>query len=244
MDTKNTFAFTMPLLNKSEEHELIASCGELGADPSSEYFTKRTKNIAFVMCIEGQWFQMRANHFIQPEHYNDFSGGYKRSYREFPKTFLECKATQKVLSTFKALNDIPDGELILIQVQSSLVSENDADRCLTGQGIHSDGADRAMVVALARENITGAENAVYADLKGEQTLVEPFTLEEGHALLWQDNSVFHYVGPAQVIDPRREGVRTVLIAHYPATQYLSGKINPNNSLKTNEVEESLRLRNK
>ncbi|NET34210.1 MAG: 2OG-Fe dioxygenase family protein [Cyanothece sp. SIO1E1] len=238
----NTLAFTMPLLSKSESLELISSCGELGPDPSSAYFTKRTKNIAYVMCIDGQWFQLQANYFAQPHQYNDFSGGYKRYYREMPKKFLECEATQKVLFAFKSAYNIPDKEPILVQVQASHVNADNAGQCLTGQGIHSDGADRAMILCLARENIMGAENAIYADLKGNRALMNPFRLEAGHALLWHDNKVFHHVGPTEVADPKSEGTRTVLIAHYPATHYLTGKANPNNVLGTNKVESSKRLR--
>ncbi|NJL83645.1 MAG: 2OG-Fe dioxygenase family protein [Chloroflexaceae bacterium] len=113
---------------------------------------------------------------------------------------------------------------------------------MTGQGIHSDGADRAILVCLERENIRGAENAIYADLKGRRALIDPFLLGEGQALLWHDNQVFHWVAPAQVEPPYSQGTRTVLIAHYPAIHYLSGKVNPNNSLGTSKVSKSKRLR--
>jgi len=238
----NTLALTVPLLSEQEAAELRMACGELGIDPSSNYFTRRTKNIAYVLCINGAWFQLRADYFIQPHQYNDFSGGYKRQYREMPSTFLDCKATQTVLNAFKATYGIPDNEPILVQVQTSHVTTDDAEKCLTGQGIHSDGADRAILVCLERNNIQGAENAIYADLEGKRALINPFVLEEGHAMLWHDNQVFHDVQPAQVTDPTLESSRTVLIAHYPAAHYLNGTVNPNNTLGTNTVEHSKRLR--
>lgn len=238
----NDVAFTTPLLTKQEALELMAACGKLGPDPSSTHFTKRAKNIAYVICLEGQWFQIRADYFIQPQEYNDFSGGYKRSYREMPKRFIDCSATQKVLFAFKSAYQIPDKEPVLVQVQTSHVNPNNAGQCLTGQGIHSDGADRAILVCLDRYNIMGANNAVYGDLAGRQTIMPPFQLEEGHAMLWHDDKVFHHVAPAQVVDPKAPGTRTVLIAHYPATHYLSGRINPNNSLGTNRVETIKQLR--
>lgn len=239
----DTLASTASLLSSAEAMALIAACGNLGPDPSSEHFTKRTKNIAYVMCIDGKWFQLHANYFIQPDRYNDFSGGYKRSYTELPLQFLECEAMQKVLSTFKATYNIPDGELILVQVQKSHIDSDNAGKCLTGQGIHSDGADRAMLVCLERDNVLGAENAIYADLNGKRALVNPFVLEAGGALLWHDNKVFHSVGPARIDDGHRSvGSRTVLIAHYPAVHYLNGTVNPNNRLGTNEVVAGKRLR--
>ncbi|MEM8722020.1 MAG: 2OG-Fe dioxygenase family protein [Cyanobacteria bacterium P01_G01_bin.39] len=237
-------ALIMPLLESAEASELISSCGKLGRDPSSDYFTTRTKNIAYVLCLNGEWFQIRARCFTQPQSYNDFSGGYKRCYREMPKQFIKCRATQKVLNVFKSTNNIPDNEPILVQVQQSRVTAETEGMCLTGQGIHTDGADRAMLVCLERNNITGAKNAIYADLEGKRSLVEPFVLREGQAMLWHDNQVFHDVQPAQIIAPEKEGTRTVLIAHYPAIHYLKGTVNPNNNLGTNTVEQKIRLRNK
>lgn len=63
-------------------------------------------------------------------------------------------------------------------------------------------------------------------------------------MLWHDNHVFHEVQPAQVVDPQKEGTRTILIAHYPAIHYLVGTVNPNNSLGTHPVDSKRRLRDK
>lgn len=238
----DALALTMPLLRSWETLELLSACGSLGPDPSSQHFTKRTKSIAYVMCIEGQWFQLRADFFSQPQQYNDFSGGYKRFYRELPTEFLRCRSTQKVLSAFQKTYQIPDKELILVQVQTSHISGHNVQQCLTGQGIHSDGADRAMLVCLQRDNVTDAENAIYHDLTGHRTVLDPFILEEGHGLLWKDNQVFHHVAPAQLANPEVDGSRTVLIAHYPAFHYLIGQPNPNNTLGTNQVDCRKRLR--
>ncbi|PZD72570.1 hypothetical protein C1752_03405 [Acaryochloris thomasi RCC1774] len=241
---ENTLAVALPLLDQTEAQELISSCGELGPDPSSDYFTARTKNIAYVLCIGGEWYQIQAHCFTQPHQYNDFSGGYKRCYREMPKQFINCDATKKVLNAFKSTYSIPDNEPVLVQVQESHVTAQNEGQCLTGQGIHSDGADRAMLVCLQRDNIKGAANAIYADLEGQRLLINPFILNEGHAMLWHDNQVFHSVQPAQIADLGREGSRTVLIAHYPAVQYLRGTVNPNNTLGSNAVEDDRRLRDK
>ncbi|MEO0867392.1 MAG: 2OG-Fe dioxygenase family protein [Cyanobacteria bacterium J06642_11] len=235
-------AFTRPLLTTLETTELLASCGPLGPDPSSEHFIKRTKSIAYVMKIAGQWFQLKADYFSQPEQYNDFSGGYKRVYQELPSTFLGCLATQKVLNTFQLAYEIPERELVLVQIQTSHIDHENMHQCLTGQGIHSDGADRAILVCLQRDNITHAENALYCDLEGQQPMLSPFVLQEGQAMLWHDNQVFHWVAPARLDCPHRSGRRTVLIAHYPAFHYLSGQTNPNNRLGTHLVSANKRLR--
>ena len=241
---ESNLAMTMPLLDSAETRELISASGELGPDSSSDYFTTRTKNIAYVLCLNGKWFQIRAHCFTQPEQYNDFSGGYKRCYREMSKQFLECKVTQKALNAFKLTYNIPDNEPILVQVQQSHLTAETAGKCLTGQGIHSDGADRGMLVCLERTNITGAESAIYADIDGQRSLIDPFILAEGSAMMWHDNQVFHDVQPAQVVNPTQAGTRTVLIAHYPAIHYLRGTVNPNNTLGTHAVEQERRLRDK
>ncbi|MFK8183652.1 MAG: 2OG-Fe dioxygenase family protein [Phormidesmis sp.] len=238
-----SLATTTSLLSETEATEILTASGELGPDPSSNHFTARTKNVAYVLCINGAWFQIRARCFTQPQQYNDFSGGYKRCYREMPQPFLASEATQKVLNTFKATYDIPDNEPILVQVQESHITADNAGQCLTGQGIHSDGADRAMLVCLKREHVEGAESAIYADLEGKRSLINPFVLNAGQAMLWHDNKVFHSVQPAQVSAPHATGSRTVLIAHYPAVHYLNGTINPNNTLQTNLVEHHKQLRN-
>lgn len=242
--SNSSVAVTMPMLDDSEASAVLSSCGELGVDPSSDYFTKRTKNIAYVMCINEEWFQLDAQCFTQPEKYNDFSGGYKRCYQKMPQQFLKCEATKKVLNTFKSTYNIPDRELILVQVQKSHVTNENAGKCLTGQGIHTDGADRAMLVCLERHNIAGAESAIYADLDGKRSLINPFILAPGSAMLWHDNHVFHHVQPARVVEPDNESTRTVLIAHYPAIHYLQGTVNPNNTLQTQIVDKSRRLRDK
>ncbi|MEM6614526.1 MAG: 2OG-Fe dioxygenase family protein [Cyanobacteria bacterium P01_C01_bin.72] len=242
--SNGSVAMTMPILDHNETSALLESCGELGVDLSSNYFTKRTKNIAYVLCINGEWFQLDAQYFIQPEQYNDFSGGYKRYYQKMPQQFLECEASKKVLNIFKSTYNIPDRELILVQVQTSHVTNENAGKCLTGQGIHTDGADRAMLVCLERHNIAGAESAIYADLDGRRSLIAPFILAPGSAMLWHDNQVFHHVQPAQVVEPEQKSTRTVLIAHYPASHYLQGTVNPNNTLATQIVDQTRRLRNK
>ena len=122
------------------------------------------------------------------------------------------------------------------------MDQNSVDQCLTGQGIHSDGADRAILVCLERNNVVQAESAIFSDLRGQHAVLDPFVLKEGHALLWQDNRVFHHVAPARLKDPQTDGSRTVLIAHYPAFHYLSGQTNPNNTLGTNQAAPSKRLR--
>lgn len=223
-------AFIFPLLNREEASTVIRSAGDLGSDPISTNFAKRTKSIAFVICTKGRWFQIQQNYFIQPPEYNNGGGGFRRYYQELPKTFIDCNVVQRLLNNFKNVCHIPEGELVLLQVQTSHISSVHEGKCLTGQGIHSDGADSAIIVCLDRQNVRGARTAVFNDALGENTVLGPTTLEVGEALFWDDNKAYHYVEPASLMDPAAEGCRTVLIGHYPAIFAVTGTSNPNNTL--------------
>lgn len=215
----------------------------LGIDASSEYFMQRKKSIAYAIVIKGQVFCLQTNWFLQPAKYNDFSGGYKRSYKLLPEALVKKELSDFVLSFHRRFN-LPDGAIILLQLQQSIVetgAEGDKSTCrsshandITGQGIHTDGLDCAAILCIERTNVNGALNSLYADLDGKETLLEPTTLCEGDALFFQDNSLYHYVSDAQPIDTAKDLKRTVLIAHYPSHFLLTGKENPRNSLKRKE----------
>ena len=237
-------ASTRRVLTPEQAQEVIRACGPLGPDPSSRHFTRRCKSIAYVMRIGTEWFQLRANFFVQPERYNDFSGGYRRHFDELDGGFLDNPAARTVLDTFSAVHGIADQELILVQVQSSEIRADDPHRSLTGQGIHTDGHDRAMLLCLDRHNIVGAENAIHENLSGSRPVIEPFVLQPGEMLVWKDNEVFHDVTAADPIDPDQPAWRTVMLAHHPAAHSLTGAPNENNTLGTALVAPERRLRNR
>ena len=123
--TPRPLAYTKEMLSESERNAMMLACGELGPDPASKFFVERKKCIGFMVHLQdpssphGQWFQVNIDHVTQNAAYNDFSGGFRRHYRMLPCSFIECPATLKVLDEFKSTFDIPSGELILVQVQSS-----------------------------------------------------------------------------------------------------------------------------
>ena len=70
---------------------------------------------------------------------------------------------------------------------------------MTGQGIHTDGADRAMLVCLHRgDKIEGAENVFHASLDGMEPLCEELPLQNREGLYFKDNSLYHTVTRAAV----------------------------------------------
>ena len=80
----------------SEDQEALSfySKTELGEDPSSKFFIPRQKSIAFVMWINGEFFALQQNYFVQHAKYNDFSGGYKRFYKTMPDWLIQVIKSQ------------------------------------------------------------------------------------------------------------------------------------------------------
>ena len=139
--------------------------------------------------------------------------------------------------------DIPNGEPILIQLQQSIIpaGSEDISGDVTGQGIHTDGHDVAAILCVQRENVVGAENSLYSDLNGEGVLLEPTSLEEGDALFFRDNSLYHYVSDMKPADRHVDLKRTVLLVHYPARMVLTGETNERNTMKRNDSKIQLRF---
>ena len=229
-------------MSPAEAAEALEACGPPGPDPSSAFFTPRRKSIAYVMRIGSNWFQLHADYFVQPERYNDFSGGYRRHFDQIDPGFVDHPAARKGLEAFERFFGLPEQELLLVQVQTSDIREDDPHRSLTGQGIHTDGHDHAMILCLERTNVTGAENSIHAELDGSSPVIHPFVLTPGDVLAWHDNRVFHSVAPARPADPTRPASRTVMLVHHPATHSLTGEINGNNDLGTTVVDADRRLR--
>mmetsp|Transcript_20355 Transcript_20355/g.56627 ORF Transcript_20355/g.56627 Transcript_20355/m.56627 type:complete len:328 (+) Transcript_20355:432-1415(+) len=219
----------------------------LGDDPSSKHFMTRKKSMAYVMVIHDQVYSLQTDYFIQSDSYNDFSGGYKRSYRLLPEKLVQ-KTLSKFVIDFAKRFDIPNYAIILMQLQSSIreisasrddeKQETSAD--VTGQGIHTDGSDFAVLLCVERSNVDGAYNSLYADLRGEETLLPPTVLNEGDALYFEDKSLYHYVSDAKPIDAEKDLRRTVLIMHYPGHHSLTGRKNPSNGLNCSDSKIKLR----
>lgn len=229
------------ITDESRAALLDYSTNGLGIDPSSEHFMQRKKSIAYAIVVKGQVFCLQTDWFLQPAKYNDFSGGYKRSYKLLPEKLVRKELSDFVLSFHRKFN-LPDGAIILLQLQQSIVETNAANddngghpssnkNDITGQGIHTDGLDCAAILCIERTHVKGALNSLYADLDGEETILEPINLCEGDALFFQDNSLYHYVSDAEPIDSSKDLKRTVLIAHYPSHFLLTGKENFRNVLK-------------
>jgi len=235
----------VPSMLQEEDRTALAdfAATSLGDDPSSKHFMPRKKSIAFVVWIDGEVYCLKHNYFWQPEKYNDFSGGYKRFYETLPDELVQGHM-RDVIAKFAETYNLPNYACILVQLQSSTI-EAGSDlpvngTSITGQGIHTDGHDRAVLICIERKNVLGAENSLFADLDGKQELLSPTTLGERDALFFKDNSLYHYVEDAAPANSKEDMNRTMLIVHYPAGFTLNGSDNPENKLLTSASP--LRLR--
>eukprot|EP00927_Polykrikos_kofoidii_P049676 TRINITY_DN43703_c0_g1_i1.p1 TRINITY_DN43703_c0_g1~~TRINITY_DN43703_c0_g1_i1.p1 ORF type:complete len:335 (+),score=23.33 TRINITY_DN43703_c0_g1_i1:134-1138(+) len=239
----------------------------LGYDASSEHFAQREKAIRFITIIQGKAMAFTQNYFVQNADYNDFSGGYRRTYDLIPDEWVveENGPVGKMCVQFAEYYKIPEKTVILAQIQTSWIPEkqsasHESFASITGQGIHTDGADRACIVCLHRgARIEGAGNQFHAALDGSAPLCEPLILENGDACYFKDNEIYHYVTRGTV---KRSGcssveknqiagsdaddgsisfgessnahdrARTILIMHAPAELYMIGTGNHRNTLGT------------
>lgn len=214
----------------------------MGLDPSSKFFCRRFKAIRYVVCTKLSskvWpLSTSANYFIQPADYNDFSGGYKRSYKTIPDEIIQDDSMQTFICDFARAACLPDIAVMLIQIQTTVPTDATL-RDVTGQGIHSDGANSAAMLIISRKNVKGAVSGVYADLDGRKPLMQQ-VLDPGAAVYWRDNSIYHDVSDICLTNPSVAGERTVMIIHTDAQYFLTGDTNIGNNLGTNSAENQLR----
>lgn len=215
----------------------------LGDDNSSKHFIPRKKAIAFVYVTNDEVFRLDQNYFIQNSGYNDFSGGFKRFYKLIPEDILKSEAKSVILQ-FKRYYNIPDGTIMLVQIQSSIIEPStylsSSRTSVTGQGIHTDGASQAILVCLERKNVSGAENSFFKDLNGTEQIGKGKVLKEGDAVLFRDNELYHYVSPALPKDTSKLMRRSIMLIHSPADMFLNGTTSKENSGGTRESFVKLR----
>ena len=207
------FQMTPSLLHEEDRAALAQyAATSLGDDPSSKHFMPRKKSIAFCIWIDDNVYCLQHDYFLQPEQYNDFSGGYKRLYDTLPDSLVQGHM-REVTRQFVEKYNLPNYSCILLQLQSSTVIAGSQavgqPQSITGQGVHTDGHDCAMLVCVERTNVSGADNSLYEDLEGKRTLFPPTKLDEGDALFFKDNSLYHHVSDAMPLEPARDMTRTI-----------------------------------
>jgi hypothetical protein len=236
-----SFDFVKGFLSKEACCKVVSNT-ELGLDPSSMHFAERRKAIRFLTVIDGRIQTYTQDYFVQNEGYNEFSGGYKRQYELIPQDVIAGSLASAIFAFTRRFN-IPEKTVLLAQIQTTVFRPVERYESVTGQGIHTDGADRACILCLHRgSNIEGSLNQYHLKLDGSMPLCEPTLLETGDISFFKDNEIFHYVTPGGCSNTGmpEDCTRTVLIIHSPAEQYLSGRPNLGNSLSTRPSSVKLR----
>jgi len=245
-DGKSMFEHILDIMSDAERQHILENT-VLSEDPSSKHFAKRHKAIRFATIINGRVQTFTQNYFLQDVEYNDFSGGLRRYYGLINEDLFEPGAPiAKVVLNFAKYYGIPEKTAILIQIQTSYFDKKEYAKTrasVTGQGIHTDGADRAMLVCLHRgDKLEGAKNVFHASLDGTEPLCEELPLQNREGLYFKDNSLYHTVTRAAVgkYQNLEQVSRTMMIVHAPAEIYMQGLPNPNNTLGANESDVKLR----
>jgi len=233
---KPLFEFTDAILGDKLAEIREYALTKLGCDNSSAHFIHRTKNIAFVVISNNNVFSLEQNFFVQHDGYNDFSGGIKREYTKIQDSDLQYLFKSSILA-FKEYYNLPDNAMILLQVQTSSMAPEDLpedlhEMSITGQGIHTDGANLAALLCIDRQNVKGALNTFHRNLHGSQPMCKPTVLEPGKVAYFKDNSLYHHVSKAVPDDPSSSMTRSILLMHYPAEMYLVGAKNDSNDKGT------------
>jgi len=228
-DQPDTNALLKQVVSRTESAFLVNISQPLGPDPS---VANRTKSICYFMIgTDNNFRKLSQDFFIQPTLYNDNpkQGGLNRHYKLLSDDVVGSSPMMKILNFFREHFSLPPGTVVLCQIQSSLEEEIKDD--ITEQGIHTDGAEDAMVLCLERKNVDGAENLLYKDVYGKYPLIPPTVLEEGEAIFWNDNRVYHGVTPMSPENPDKgPAVRTVMLLHANSDYLLDGRKNEKNTL--------------
>ena len=222
---------------------ILDKCGKMSHDPSCDAFVRRDKHHAFVKFLEnGEAIRSEQDWFCQPDQYNDFNGGFNRRYSLIPMEVVQSPELRKAARAYQDFWKLPKEDWLFINIQINHFDEDSRGKCPTGQGIHSDGANHGGIVVLSRENIIGATNSIYNDLKGEDRVFGPVDVQPGEMILWKDNKIFHEVSPATLQANKTKGSRAVIVILDAAEMFMTGIPNPDNTLGRNEFPDEHKLR--
>lgn len=237
------FEFIKGLISEQDRLKVLGNV-ELSKDSTSSFFAARSKAIRYVRVQNGRVETLEQDYFIQHEGYNDFSGGFKRHFKLIPEELFESGLVDVILK-FTRYYCIPDGTVLFVQLQTSRLEETSRRQSITGQGIHTDGHERAMLVCMHRgSHVRGALNQFHQQLDGSEPLCDPVLVEAGDGVMFKDNEIYHYVTPGKGISALggdADTRRTMLLIHSPAENNLDGSVSKTNSLGSSQKGEKLRF---
>ncbi|WP_373181802.1 2OG-Fe dioxygenase family protein [Halomonas campaniensis] len=165
----------------------------LGDLPRDPYVNRRWKRMSW-LCLDDQGDMQVLGDcpMAQGGAFNDAESmaDRLRYYDPLTEAFLSRADVKTFVRAWARLWGIGPREPILMQI-TGVRGKGQVDP-LQGQGIHADGCKALSILVMNRENVTGAENHLYADKAGKRPLADA-TLDPGDILHLRDDRVFHSV---------------------------------------------------
>lgn len=131
-----------------------------------------------------------------------------RYYDPLTPEFMARPDVKAFVRAWARLWNIAAHEPILMQI-TGVRGEGSIDP-LQGQGIHADGCKALSILVLTRENVEGAENHLYREKGGTQSLVD-ITLDPGDVMHLRDDRLFHSVDGIEQLDNEAPYERFIII---------------------------------
>jgi hypothetical protein len=179
--------------------------------PRDPYVNQRWKRMSWLALDDhGEVREMGECPMAQGGTFNDAESmaDRLRYYDPLTPTFLARPDVRAFVRAWARLWGLGPREPILMQI-TGVRGEGQVDP-LQGQGIHADGCKALSIVVLKRENVTGAENHLYADKAGTQALADA-TLDPGDILHLRDDRLFHSVDGIRQETPEKPFERFIII---------------------------------
>ncbi len=179
--------------------------------PRDPYVNRRWKRMSW-LCLDdhGSVEVMGECPMAQGGAFNDAASmaDRLRYYEPLTDAFLSRPDVRAFVRAWAQLWGIVPHEPILMQI-TGVRGEGQVDP-LQGQGIHADGCKALSILVMNRENVTGAENHLYADKAGTRPLTD-VTMDPGDILHIRDDRLFHSVDGISQLDPGAPFERFIII---------------------------------
>lgn len=161
--------------------------------PRDPYVNRRWKRMSWLALDElGDVKEMGHCPMAQGGAFNDAESmaDRLRYYDPLTPDFLARPDVKAFVRAWARLWNLGANEPILMQI-TGVRGEELVDP-LQGQGIHADGCKALSILVLKRENVSGADNHLYADKAGTRPLADA-TLAPGDILHLHDDRLYHSV---------------------------------------------------
>ena len=194
-----------------ERIDLAAWQGFVADLPRDPYVNLRWKRMSWLaLNDQGEVEDMGQCPMAQGGAFNDAESmaDRLRYYDPLTQAFLARPDVKAFVLAWATLWGIGAHEPILMQI-TGVRGEGAVDP-LQGQGIHADGCKALSILVLNRENVAGAENHLFADKAGTQSLVD-ITLNPGDILHLRDDRLFHSVDGIEQLDSEAPFERFIII---------------------------------